>query len=54
MLTLAQMMKIISEKDPEKRNAMIEALPEKDKKKLLAEAEKLKKEGRKLRTGKDE
>lgn len=52
MLTLAKMMKILNEKDPEKRQQMIDALPEKEKEKLLAEAEKLREEGRKIREGK--
>ena len=48
MLTLAQMQKILFEHDHEKQQAMIEALPESKKEKLLAEAEKLAEEGKKL------
>lgn len=48
MLTLIQMQKILFEKDREKRDAMIDALPDKEKEKLLAETEKLAEEGRRL------
>ena len=48
MLTVAKMQKILFEKDPDKKQQMIDELPEKDKKKLLAESEKLAKEGRNL------
>ena len=48
MLTIAQMQKILFEKDESNRDALIAALPEDEKEKLLAEAEKLEKEGRKI------
>ena len=48
MLTVAKMQKILFEKDPDKKQRMIDELAEEDKRKLLAEAEKLAKEGRNL------
>lgn len=48
MLTVAKMQKILFEKDHEKKQQMIDELAEEDRKKLLAEAEKLAKEGRNL------
>ena len=48
MLTLVQMQKILFEKDQGKKQQMIDELAEEDKKKLLAESEKLAKEGRNL------
>ena len=48
MLTVAKMQKILFEKDPDKKQHMIDELAEKDKQKLLAEAEKLAKEGQNL------
>lgn len=48
MLTLAQMQKILLEKDREKQRQMIDALTADEKDKLLAEAEKLAKEGKEL------
>lgn len=48
MLTLAQMQKILLEKDREKQRQMINALTAEEKDKLLAEAEKLAKEGKEL------
>ena len=48
MLTIVQMQKILFEKDKEKRDAMIAALPEAEKEKLLAEAEKLAEQGREI------
>ena len=48
ILTLAQMQKILFEHDHEKQQAMIDALPESEKEKLLAEAGKLAEEGKKL------
>lgn len=48
MLTLHEMQKILFEKDPVKRQQMIDALPEKEKDALLKEAEKLRQEGHDL------
>lgn len=48
MLTLAKMQAILFEKDREKQAQMIDALPEAEKEKLIAEAEKLAEEGRRL------
>lgn len=48
MLTIAKMQKILFEKDREKQSQMIEELSDADKAKLIAEAEKLAEDGRKL------
>lgn len=44
MLTLAKMLEILNEKDAEKRNQMIAELSEKDRERLLKEAQKVHKE----------
>ena len=49
-MTLAKMMKILSEKDPDKKKQMIDALSEKDKEAFLKEAEKIHQEAEKLHT----
>lgn len=48
MLTVAKMQKILFKKDPDKKQHMIDELAVEDRKKLLAEAEKLAKEGQNL------
>lgn len=48
MLTLAQMQKILLEKDHNKQRQMIDALTADEKEKLLAEAEKLVADGKEL------
>lgn len=48
MLTIAKMQMILSEKDADKRQAMIDALPEEEKEKLRKEAERIAEEGRKI------
>ena len=48
MLTIVQMQKILFEKDREKQQEMIDALPENEKEKLLAEADKLANAGKNL------
>lgn len=48
MLTIAQMQKIIAEKDHDKQRKMIDELPEDLKEQLLAEAAKLVEEGKRL------
>lgn len=48
MLTLHEMQKILFEKDADKRQQMIDALPENEKEALLKEAEKLRQEGHDL------
>lgn len=48
MLTLKKMMSIIREKDPEKQAALLDALSDKDKAKLMQTAEELHKEGKEL------
>ena len=48
MLTLAQMQKILFEKDHDKQRQMIDALSADEKEKLLAESEKLAEAGKEL------
>lgn len=48
MLTIAQMQKIITEKDHDKQRKMIDELPEDVKEQLLLEAAKMAEEGKRL------